>query len=168
MPDTVERKEKEKKKKHISTCLRCPSPRGSINGKWLDPAACGVWTAQFCTHLLHHLIFVIKPRVVLRDGQSMVQYLGGMYGVRRRHIHTDSSCLQSQHETQRRGFRAWIHFSREKASNSLFCSFEWEMPVSVIFFFLMHLCNSPKSLKEKRSTLNPGVSCINRKQKKMI
>ncbi len=31
--------------------------------------------AQFFTHLLHHLlIFVIKPRVVLRTEQSIVQY----------------------------------------------------------------------------------------------
>lgn len=63
---------KQARKKNITR--RCSLfLRTIIEGKWGNRQSV-MWLAQFCTHLLHHLlIFVIKPRVVLRTEQSIVQ-----------------------------------------------------------------------------------------------
>lgn len=71
----IQFKEKKKsKKENINTRWCSPFLRTIIKGKWCNWQSV-MWLAQFCTHLLHHLlIFVIKPRVVLGTEQSIVQY----------------------------------------------------------------------------------------------
>lgn len=69
----IQFKKRERDRKHYHRWCS-PFLRTLIKGKWCNKPSV-MWLAQFCTHLLHHLlIFVLKPRVVPGTERSIVQY----------------------------------------------------------------------------------------------